>query len=721
MNKKVILSGILSLILCVSIITGGTLAIFTSESQTNIAINSGKVELVATLSDLTLYSPTTVTADGKIGDATNAAVGTSFGLGGTASITDSSIVLTNMMPGDKVEFNVNFKNNSNVDVSYRTAISAINDTGLFAGLKVTVDGKDFAGSDVTNWAKLPANTQPTPAQLHFVVELPVGAGNTYMDTAVELAVAVYAVQGNTELTDFETANEIIINTPSDLAYFSQLVNGGNTFKDKTVKLGADLDMTGIAYTPAGNVVSYPGITFAGTFDGQGHTISNLVTSAYGANGFASAGLFGSVTGKVMNVNLDKATITSSHYAGGIIGYSSNETVGGVVISNCKVTNSTITSAPELLANGSYDNGDKVGGIAGYIANNDTIDGCTVENVTLQGYRDIGGIVGFAHGVVKNNTVKDITLNVDKTHNYKNYTEDKEFDCNPVIGESSKTTVNENNTVDGKIYESEVVKVYTAAEFADYLNTAGVANAGNTVIELEADINLTDAWTPVNVDGYNGADIVTINGNNHTISGLTAPLFAGGFAGGSGIIIKDLTIQNSTMTSSNKVGAGAFVEYADSMDVVTLKNCKLINSSLNSTDPECRTGALVGYATGYAGTDGPVFANITIEDCVVKNCQISGGGSVGGIIGHAGANANTATVIKNCSVTNTTLTSSKVGDYRVGVVIGTANGGNVTLSGITNTGNTVTQANATTAKVNDLVGRFALNGTGTVTLDGTTIS
>ena len=35
------------------------------------------------------------------------------------------------------------------------------------------------------------------------------------------------------------------------------------------------------------------------------------------------------------------------------------------------------------------------------------------------------------------------------------------------------------------------------------------------------------WTPIKVDGYNGADIVTILGNGCTIKGLTKALFAGG--------------------------------------------------------------------------------------------------------------------------------------------------------------------------------------------------
>ena len=59
------------------------------------------------------------------------------------------------------------------------------------------------------------------------------------------------------------------------------VNGRNTLSGKTVKLAADLDMTGIDYVPAGNTIaSYPSTAFAGVFDGQGHTISNLSVASH---------------------------------------------------------------------------------------------------------------------------------------------------------------------------------------------------------------------------------------------------------------------------------------------------------------------------------------------------------------------------------------------------------------------------------------------------------
>ncbi len=518
----------------------------------------------------------------------------------------------------------------------------------------------------------------------------------------------------------ENAKTVKIFTAENLLTFAEMVNGANaravgqSFKGYTVTLENDIDLANKPWTPIGQT----GATqFAGTFDGNGKTILNMNVDASAETGNYASGLFGWVeTGAtIKGVTLENATVLGHHYVGGIAGYMSSS----ATVDTCKVVGSKIIASAELIGD-SWDNGDKVGGIAGFVNGGNTINNCTVENSTVQGYRDIGGIVGYAHGVVTNNTVKNITLNVDKAHNYKNYTDDKEFDCNTVIGESTQSTVNENNTVDGEVQVVKKEMVATAKELRDILNNAGVANAGNTVITIEADIILSDAWTPITIDGYNGADIVTIEGNGHTIKGLTAPLLAGGFAGGSGIVIKNLTIADSTIVSAHTTGSGAFVECADSMDVVTLNNCHLVRSTVTSTNSESRTGALVGYATGYAGKDGPVFATITIEGCSVVDCEVVGNSSVAAIIGHAGANVNTKTVIKKCTVKNTTITSNKNGDYRVGVVVGTANGGNVIISEITSEGNTVSQPNATTAKVHDLVGRFALNGTGIVTLDGVEI-
>ena len=260
---------------------------------------------------------------------------------------------------------------------------------------------------------------------------------------------------------------------------------------------------------------------------------------------------------------------------------------------------------------------------------------------------------------------------------------------------------------------------TAEQLKNALTNAGAAGSGDSTLILTGDIDLTNTtWTPINVDGYHGADIVTIEGNGATIKGLTAPLFAGGFAGGSGIVIKDLTIADSNIVSTNTLGSGAFIESVDSMALITLDNCHLVNSTVTGGDGS-RTGGLIGWTAGYNNVnDGPVKTYVTIKDCSVIGCTITCNGSVGGIYGHAGNNAWTYSTVENCVVKDNKLNSTDDGGWRVGVVVGTANVGELTISNITESGNTLTQTGKTApVGQSNLYGRFVPGSTGKLVIDG----
>lgn len=241
---------------------------------------------------------------------------------------------------------------------------------------------------------------------------------------------------------YEQGGVYHIISPKGLIYLEEKVNlYNNRLSGKTVVLDNDLDMSGIEFTPIGKTVSnYPGYSFAGIFDGQNHTISNLKASSNDPN-YAAAGLFGTLLGTVKNVNLKDIEITSTHYAGGVAGYLGSNT--GAKVLNCTVDGGTITSTPELIGE-SYDNGDEVGGIAGYIVYGETIDGCSVSNVTIKGYRDLGGILGCAannSGVTTVTNCKvgeNVKLIVDKEHNYKNYNNLSEHKANDIIGRTTGT-------------------------------------------------------------------------------------------------------------------------------------------------------------------------------------------------------------------------------------------------------------------------------------------
>lgn len=263
-------------------------------------------------------------------------------------------------------------------------------------------------------------------------------------------------------------------------------------------------------------------------------------------------------------------------------------------------------------------------------------------------------------------------------------------------------------------------VMTTAELRATLTAFTSAGSGDNVIEIGKDIVLKEGetWVPAKVDGYHGAGVVTVLGNGHKISGLNAPLFAGGFAGNSGIIVKDLTLDGVKINDAiSDQGIGAFVCNVDSMPTIELDNCHLTNSEIISTGG-ARVGGLIGWTSGYnKPNDGPVDTYIKITKCSVEGCTISAKGSVGGIIGHAGCNPATFHTITDCAVKNCVLTSTDDGCWRVGVVVGTANVGKLTINNITESGNTITQTGKTAPKHSNLYGRFVPGTTGKLVIDG----
>lgn len=267
-----------------------------------------------------------------------------------------------------------------------------------------------------------------------------------------------------------------------------------------------------------------------------------------------------------------------------------------------------------------------------------------------------------------------------------------------------------------------VDVTTFADLKTALEAAAAADSGDTTINIQNNITLAEgeSWSAVNIDGYHGADTITIHGNGCTISGLDAPLFSGGFAGGSGLVVDQLTLDSVTINdSASSTGVGAFIGSVDSMDVVSLTDCHLTNSTITCTGGP-RVGGLIGWTSGYNNqNDGPVDTRITIDNCSVENCEITSNGSVGGLIGHAGANPATYHTIRNCTVTGNTLTSTGDGGWRVGIVVGTANVGELAMDGITESGNTLAQTDKE-APANTLYGRFVPGDTGTLTIDGTPV-
>ena len=279
---------------------------------------------------------------------------------------------------------------------------------------------------------------------------------------------------------------------------------------------------------------------------------------------------------------------------------------------------------------------------------------------------------------------------------------------------------------GEVKMSYVAKIGDT-EYPTLADAFADANkTGDTVIELLDDINMTGKnWTPVSVDGYHGQGVITLNGNGKTITGLSAPLFAGGFAGKSGIVIKDLTIADADINdTTNDQGIGAFINCVDSMTRIELDNCHLKNSKIVSTGG-ARVGGLIGWTSGYnKPNDGPVDTKVTLTNCSVENVTIEAKGSVGGLIGHAGANPATYHTITGCTVKDSTLKCAETEkSWRVGGLVGTANVGQITVDAASSaSGNTLKQNSSASEEASDkILGRDAVNDTGLVIVDNKVVA
>ena len=115
-----------------------------------------------------------------------------------------------------------------------------------------------------------------------------------------------------------------------LAYLAATVNDGSKSgymgaMGAYFVLTADLDMTGVDWRPIGNMNDMENHTtlFLGSFDGQGHTVSDLT---YKNDQFiVGAGLFGISVGEIKNVNIENAAVHCTNAGamaiGSLVGYS----------------------------------------------------------------------------------------------------------------------------------------------------------------------------------------------------------------------------------------------------------------------------------------------------------------------------------------------------------------------------------------------------------------
>ena len=221
---------------------------------------------------------------------------------------------------------------------------------------------------------------------------------------LSLLLAFCLVMALVPMTAFAEENEqsskTSITTVDELLQFAKAVDNGE-YDDKTdavVSLNADLDLTGVAWTPIGSVFAADGTLlhyFSGKFYGNGHTISNLDFSEnYGKTEYPSFGFFSEVYGaEISGLTIQgKLDVSNSGYVyfGMVAGVAADSK-----ISDC-VSDVSFTDTDKYI-NGTV-------ALCGY-AINSTIEYCQNKgNFSIT--KDVssfqmGGIVGLA----QNSTVQ----------------------------------------------------------------------------------------------------------------------------------------------------------------------------------------------------------------------------------------------------------------------------------------------------------------------------
>lgn len=217
-----------------------------------------------------------------------------------------------------------------------------------------------------------------------------------------------------------------ISTAQDMIEFATMVNGGQY--SLNAELTQDIDLSEITnYTPIGLDYSHP---YSGTFNGNGHVISNVAITADSNQIYG--GLFGVVSGTVKDLTLNNIVVNNSSNAsssddadqaasgiavgvlmgGGTVDKittTSSCTVNGVlrtggIVGSCKDVGTTVSNCinqGKVTGTGSY-----TGGIVGAAHNVWSRPNSTGANLTsctnkgeVTGTSEVGGIVGYTDRAV----------------------------------------------------------------------------------------------------------------------------------------------------------------------------------------------------------------------------------------------------------------------------------------------------------------------------------
>ncbi len=302
MKKRIILSSVLVMILCFCLIGGATFALFTSQSEVNIAVTRGKVKVEAKVDNLKVYSmdvEQTLEVESK----------KVFENGGTAQYVDGVLTLDRITPGDKVLFDIIVSNDSNIDIQYK--VKWYKSGELMSSLKAYIinENNEEANLDNVAWTEWKADASEKKMTIKVGVELPITAGNEYQDKPAQIRFVVEAIQGNAADKGFVLGEEDLLEA---------LANG-----QQYIILGDNIELNGTIDINYATTISGNGFTISRT-DGFTGTMINVKTPTVSTLAEGAANLTlenvtldgGAVWTGEVNQTLGRGTVNSGVVATG---------------------------------------------------------------------------------------------------------------------------------------------------------------------------------------------------------------------------------------------------------------------------------------------------------------------------------------------------------------------------------------------------------------------
>ncbi len=638
-NKKVILSSILSLVLCLSLIAGGTFALFTSTTKTNIAVTSGNVEVVAWLDDIETSTFGTAQAENT------------FELGGTATYdsTANKLTVDKIAPGDRVDLNVYIENKSNISVKYRVKVAFAGELQDALVASITLPGDKTAtvltAADVaTGWNSF---DETNKVVLPMSVELPYDVGNDYMNKSAEIIVTVEAVQANaTELVMIENTKYAslddaiaaaedgatiglsgVFTLPTDDSLkgrtltFKSIEDSVAVFNMKKVATGQSTSDAALTFDGVDlvfdNNANYMGIQHAAAVIYNNCTITGKQFMYADTVAFNKCELVNYTDYCVWTYGTD-ATFTDCTFTTGgkaIYVYNEGTTDDTVTVTNCTFNSNGQTATDKAAVETGINTLDVEAAANSkhtLVINNSTANGFAANKSTSPLWGNKNNMDGDHLSVTVDGVVQDIVLEWDGSVSAVSEPVEKEINGETVT----------------------VVEINTPAELA---GLAAAVNAGTTyegvTVVLAEDMDLKGIeWTPMGSYSAQKYFKGTLDGQGHTVSNLVAG--------------------DGSTNDQGFIGA--------SSGAVTVKNITFNNADIQTNG----RGAVV---IGHAVTGAVTLENITVTGDV----KIEGKTQVGTVIG-SGANANytasniTVDVNEGSYVSSAKNTDGRYFDYAGGV-------------------------------------------------------